>query len=1032
MPLQKQKVVFPLSQGIDTKTDEKQLVTGKMRTLENVQQITPLEYRKRNGYDSLGSVTSPQGLGTLNQEVVAFANFGLSTYSPGNDEFVPRGISPVNQGAIRFQGLQLSTYKGGTGTITHYYCDSAYHSSGKQAFVWLDSSSQTFFTITDYDSKASLFGPVLFQPFGTPANTALKVFVLGSYFIILHYNGTSLYYTAVPVTTTSGSLTSYTSITSSLSSGTQLFDATVLSSILYIVYKKNGTGIGIASLDESLNLTNSTLSGVEVVTTGLCISRDTLSSVLNVAFYNGSSVRYLICNTSFVVTSGPTTVETIGNVVTVTVYTRAGAGFVYYEVASTSGGTGTGTGLFFNNYIRQASLTSGAVGTPADYLRSVGIVSKVFSVDVGSDANLCMLVGYTGAQPSKGMGTVFVTNQSGVVIGKFSAGNCSGISGWSQGFITNSAASEVNTITASTSPLDSGTVFTSSFLLADFAFASSGTINSQYGTFGTTLNFDSSFNYRSVTAANNLHATGGILTMYDGQNFVEHGYHIIPESPTANSKNSAGANNLPAGPYSWVIVYEWLDAQGAYHRSATSTPYTIALSGTTTYVQLTVPTLRITQKYAVLISVYRNTLAASTIFNLIGSIPGQMGTSSSGPLLIATNSTSADTVTIYDGFTDVEVEGHLPLYTTGGVVDNDAAPAAKLVKGYRNRLIVFPSESANTPWISKEIIQEVPASPVSFSSFFTIPINTLGGDPTSFIQMDEKGIVFKNRTIFAFTGDGPNDTGTSNDLSVPQQVSADNGCDNDRSVVLTPNGVLYHSEKGIYLLDRSLSVSYIGKDVEAYNDDPITSSILVPNTTQVRFTLTSGACLVYDYFTNQWMTYTNHATVDSVVYNELYTRLSTGGILLQETVGVYSDNGSFISQKFKTGWLSFDNVQGFQRIFKTLLMGEYKSAHKLSVSFAFDFNPNPFQTITVDPSVAFTITNYGDDSPYGSGTPYGGAYPIEWFTLCNQIQRCSSMQITLEEVYNGVVGESFSLSSLGFEVGVEGGLYRMPSKQKFG
>jgi hypothetical protein len=249
-------------------------------------------------------------------------------------------------------------------------------------------------------------------------------------------------------------------------------------------------------------------------------------------------------------------------------------------------------------------------------------------------------------------------------------------------------------------------------------------------------------------------------------------------------------------------------------------------------------------------------------------------------------------------------------------------------------------------------------------------------------------------------------------------------------------GLMYQSEEnGIYLLDRSLQVSYIGKEVEAYNSATVISSQIIPDSTEVRFLLDTGVCLVYDYLIGKWFVYTNIAGVDATLYQSQYTYLGENGKALRETPDAYSDDGSFIRMRLKTGWLSFTGIQGFQRIFKMLLLGEYRSAHSLLVSIAYDYNPNIVQTVLINPEELFDSGVYGSDAVYGESTPYGGenGYPLEQFTIYPQIQRCQSIQITIQDVQNGTeIGESLSISSLGFEVGVEGGLQRQPANRKFG
>jgi hypothetical protein len=137
--------------------------------------------------------------------------------------------------------------------------------------------------------------------------------------------------------------------------------------------------------------------------------------------------------------------------------------------------------------------------------------------------------------------------------------------------------------------------------------------------------------------------------------------------------------------------------------------------------------------------------------------------------------------------------------------------------------------------------------------------------------------------------------------------------------------------------------------------------------------------------------------------------------------------------KLKTGWLSFSGIQGFQRVWKMLLLGTYKSAHELTVSFAFDFNPNIRQTITINPTTVFNNDTYGDDAEYGDSEVYGGEFPLEQFTFYPEIQKCESIQVTIEDSqYLNNIGEGYAISSLGFEIGIEGGLQRQPATKKFG
>lgn len=56
MALVKQIVPVPFVGGVDTKTDEKQVVPGKLLLLENGIFTSPKQIKKRNGYRQLSQV----------------------------------------------------------------------------------------------------------------------------------------------------------------------------------------------------------------------------------------------------------------------------------------------------------------------------------------------------------------------------------------------------------------------------------------------------------------------------------------------------------------------------------------------------------------------------------------------------------------------------------------------------------------------------------------------------------------------------------------------------------------------------------------------------------------------------------------------------------------------------------------------------------------------------------------------------------------------------------------------------------------
>lgn len=56
-------------------------------------------------------------------------------------------------------------------------------------------------------------------------------------------------------------------------------------------------------------------------------------------------------------------------------------------------------------------------------------------------------------------------------------------------------------------------------------------------------------------------------------------------------------------------------------------------------------------------------------------------------------------------------------------------------------------------------------------------------------------------------GNGPDATGANSDYGDPTLITSDVGCINDNSVVIMPQGLMFQSAKGIYLLDQSLKLN---------------------------------------------------------------------------------------------------------------------------------------------------------------------------------------------------------------------------------
>lgn len=1074
MALDSHVIAISFAEGEDTKTDPKQVMLGKLLLLRNGRFLTSKSMRKRNGYSALGigiQGSSPVGEGSpslsaltanasFKSELLGFTGTELYSYSTTTTKWTDKG------GVV---STDLSVIPAVRNAYSQTICDSAFHSIGMKAFIWEDSRGGVRYSVMDSNTNE------YYQQDVSIDSTAdrPKVFTLGNYFVFFYHDAgtTNLKFATLSITSPTSTL-SFSNYATTVLNAAPNYDGVVMNNTLYIAWNNTsgGGGVSIKSIDRVLTLSSVTSKASESATNCIAVLADTTLFQVWVTYNDNTNQRAFVLSSNLGSTiHAPFTVEAqAANACTG--YVNNGAAQIYYQVTASP---------TYNTYIRGNTATNAAVvGTAANLIYSVGLFSKPFIYN----SVYYLMVSYdSSVQPM-----YFIINTSAAVITKIADGVGGGLPIRAQ--LVESY--EVDTGIYGFSYLQKDLLTT----VGGAGTTQSGTVNlyNQTGVMGGEIDFTSLNTFSRATIGNNLQISGGILQMYDGVSVVEQGFHLFPEAVTPTNTTSGGA--LVAGTYQYVGVYEWVDNFGQIHRSAPSIPTSITLPtgssltftadstagsttlstvssvaglfigqvitdstsggnivagtyitavGTTTITlsaaavgtrvgdtyatvytnseSVSVPTLRITQKKPttrtpISVVLYR-TQVNQTVFYRVSSV--------SSPTV---NSITANTVTITDHTSDVSAAASEILYTTGGVVENIAPPAISLVTTYGNRAMAVTAEDPLTFWYSKEIQPNIPPQ---FNDSFTQTVDARIGAITAHSQMDDKYITFGPESIYYMTGQGPANTGAQNDFSQNQLITTDVGCSNPRSVITMPLGLMFQSGKGIYLLNRGLGTQYIGADVEAYNNTVITGAVLVPNTNEVRFTTNDGITLTYDYFFKQWSIDEVQYGVDACIFQNLFTYANPNGTMYQETIGTYLDSGSFYPLKIWTAWLSFAQLQGFQRIWQVNILGEYESPHSLSVKLAYDFNPAPTQEELIDATSIIGTTAYGDDATYGSGTPYGGTGMAYQFRILPNQQKSQSLQLQIEDIQTEEFGEGMRLSGLTFELGLKKGTYKSGATTTF-
>lgn len=993
-----QKVLLPINfqGGIDTKSDKYQVAPGKLTALSNGMFMKTGQLSKRYGHDALGTniegggnILNAEAISSFNQELVLFDGSNVYSYVSATGNWLNRGtaisVIATDEPIVR------------TNTTQQLNSDVAF-ASGVEVHAWEDSSDGgVHYSVVDASTRAFAVANQVVYSLGKKP----KVIAFGGLVYIFYADGVNnLFYNVVNPKNPTVLQGQVSLITDGLTSIEFGYDVTVVGNRLFIAYLGQGTGSG------AINLTAYTagvvFAGTAVVDTGTNAYESNESAVnvvgdsstnVWVSWATGTHVRTARYSFTLVQQLAPTN-ATVARVENLTGIESTNLGSLLLSVEIFAANPN-------NTFVGFVEVSSTGSLTIIGQQRSVGLQSKAFA----SGPNRYVNVAFESAEQSTYF-TLLIGASKPKIIARINPG-------LGQGLRTNNMLSEVVETDADVFLFGNG--------LRDKLITEAGQAFSLVGVNSTSLDFQHPNKFLTVTQSNNLLIVGGILSTYDGVSVVECGYHVYPEGVTAVAGGSGGF--LGTGQYQYVAIYKWTDNEGQVQLSATSDPVTVTPTASQK-VSVTIPTLRLTAKQGnrspVAIAIYRTSSNGVTFTQCTDELAPEL------------NNTTVDSITFVDGASDADIAANEVLYTTGGILDNMAPPANKLISLYQNRVIVGGLEDPNLLWYSKNKFDSSRANtiPVEFSEFNTIGVDPRGGSITALASLDANLVIFKKSMIFALQGDGPNDTGTGDVFPDATPITSDVGCENPNSVVVTPVGLMFQSAKGIYLLDRSISVSYIGAPVEAYNGLTITSSTLLADANQVIFTTNGGPVLVYDYFFQQWSVWTGLQSEDSDVWQGSLVLVKPSGKVFKQNKTLFTDDGQFVPLSFEMPWMSLAGLSGYQRVFRAWILGTYKGPHKLSISVGYDGSDAYTQFATVDASANVSV--WGGDPTWGYSSPWGGEYVPYIHRVDFAKQSCTNFRIKISDSQQSPYNEGYSISAITIEWGQIPGGHRVRQSRVVG
>jgi hypothetical protein len=443
--------------------------------------------------------------------------------------------------------------------------------------------------------------------------------------------------------------------------------------------------------------------------------------------------------------------------------------------------------------------------------------------------------------------------------------------------------------------------------------------------------------------------------------------------------------------YGVAVVYEVVDGRGNMFRSSPCPTVQQAVT-TNNALRITAPTLRVGTGLA--------TVQIRTYLTAAG------GTGSLFLNKITTNDPTVDTVTI--DLTAPSATGAEAMYTAGSELSNAPAPPYRVAFEWRNRTFLTDTDMEGEVWASKEYTA---GRGIEFAETLVFKIGAGTGRIRAAGPVDDNyAAFFKRDSISVIQGTGPDARGRGQ--YSPVEVPGAYGCTNPHSIATGPQGCYFQAtDGGIYLLDRTLNVQYIGRGVDDHKGATITAAVHVPKDQQIRFYTDTSKILVFDYGhptetdpQGQWYVWTNAAMagVAAANVNDVVHHVQSSGTVYKEVAGQFFDGTNTpILNKIKIAAIPFSGILGYQQCMRGQILGTVASAHVARVTISSDYD-------SATDALVKTLS--------------AGAFDVEFRPVTTR--KATAIAVTIEQTESALT-EGHAVMGLAFEILVEPRMRRL-------
>lgn len=1062
MALDFQTVDVRFTQGLDTHDQPKLVIPGKWATLRNAaldQDGTP---QRRDGIAPLVAAAVGNGLATYNKELLVVNGGAVSSVSTG-------GVDQVKtvSGRLGYVGISKQEIRGSTTKLDS--CDMAI-GDGYACYVWLEMSPDVTSTVIGlrYSVVDETTGTLLIanEPLINSATAfSPRVVFAGNAFFIFFYEtagADSLRCGVVLTSAPSVPPGTVVSLVSSANLSPRNLDAfSIDGTFATVVYgwADGSTSVRALSVTQTLGLPavsagpTNLISEAQLPIANLCglacvASSPTLGGIFTLGFgaTAASGVAGVTVDNNLVVVIGATQLYATGPVVngpchiTATVF---GGNFWIFTDNQSSYSTAALTPLRALGAVTP-TLGAPAVSANASSSASFGfgatdpsgpqgpwIAGKAFATSTGLFLPVCVINNYANGGGAANnprvlneQNTFFVmeintTTGVGTVVAKALYGT--------YGVVAISGLPPRVSTPSSTPAVASGG-FAVACTEAGRLSLIGGRNASAVGVVRLGLAPNTTVAPIRAQLGETAYLAGGSISAYDG-GITEFGFNLFPEGIDVEVVNGAGT--MTDGVHQVVVVAEWVDNAGQRVQSAPCLAVSVTTVGGNDALRIRCPSLLLTQKTGVMFVPYITQAGGLTFNRAVTNAAGGGGTP---------NNQAAAFTTLADiTLPDADYASNELLYTqpnqAGTTLPNVAPGPSNAVAVIQNRLFFDRADQAGQFGFSQQYINNLG---LQCNEQLGGSVDVTAGRIVGFSGLDEKVIIFCERKPYVVYGSGPNAAGGFSNYSDPQEIPSDVGCSEARSILRMPEGIIFKSPKGWYLLGRDLGVQYIGEGVAAFDGNNVTSAVLLEDRQQCRFSSLSGSQLIYDYAVSggQWSTAVyrrtgsggaSYAVRDAAWWPTLgvYVSVSLVDGLNQDTPGVFLDQPgastpAAIAVTMQTSWLRMSIINGFQRVRRMFLTGTSPNA------------PTSTLVVTVDFDDAYGLIAPGS---YSFTVAYGTMFPT--FTVGLPVdlrhhmvtQKCKSVAFTFVDTPTTANPSGVNFQALSLELGMKRGVRKLPAAQ---